>query len=370
MQRRRLLQNLTLGATGAIALQQTAQAQINSAVTPASSTEIKWRMATSWPRRNNIIFSAIKMFCEKVATMTAGQFIITPYEAGEIVSALEVFSVVQSGEVDCGHTTSGYYLDQAPALVFGTSLPFGLMPYQQYAWLYYGGGLEAIQSIYNDLGLVALMAGSPGVQMGGWFNKTVDTVDDLKGLKMRLPGFGARVMEQLGAEPVLLGVNDIATALDEGQIDAAEWQNPHGDEQLRLYEVARYYYYPGWWEPSTTYEILINQEQWQQLPTAYQRILQAAASEMNLTILAEFDAANGRALQNLIFRGVELRPFSQDILEAAHTATFELLEETAGEDLSFQQLYQQWRQFRRQIFQWNQINELSFNRFSLQADES
>lgn len=369
MFRRRFFRNLALGTAGTTLLGSPVAAQDAAPGSTTTSPAIAWRLATSWPQEQNITFQSIVTFCDRVAAMTAGQFVITPYEAGQIGEAFDVLSLVQSGEVECGHTASYYYLDQQPALVFGTSLPFGLTPYQQYAWFYYGGGFEAMQTLHEPFNVVMFPAGSPGVQMGGWFNREVETAADLQGLKIRIPGFGGKVMQRLGAEPVLLGGDDIYQALETGEIDAAEWQSPYDDEQLGLYEVARYYYYPGWWEPGSTYAMLINQQQWEQLPKAYQRIVQAAAAETNLTMLAEFDAANGRALQNLLFKGVALRPYSSDILQAAHAATFELLEETANQATEFRPLYSQWRQFRRQIFQWNQVNELSFERFVLQADD-
>ena len=299
--------------------------------------------------------------------MTNGRFIITPYEAGELVPALEVFDAVRSAEVECGHTSSLYYLDLNPSLVFGTTLPFGLTPYQQYAWFYYGGGREATETLYEPFGVLAFPAGSAGIQMGGWMKREVETVADLAGMKMRITGFGAKVMERLGVETVALGGDEIYDALASGKVDAAEWQNPHADEQLNLYEVADYYYYPGWWEPGSTYKLLINKEQWTQLPKAYQQILQAAAAEANLTTLASFDAASGEALERMTAQGVELRAYSPEILSAAYQITIELLEETASEDAAFKVMYDQWRQFRRQIFQWNQVNELSFEQFSLQS---
>lgn len=366
MHRRQILQHIAAagavaGATGA-GLQ--ARAQSEAQTTNAS---IQWQMATSWPQPQSITFKSIEAFCQQVSAMTNGEFVITPYAADQLAPALEVFSVVQSGEVACGHTPSYYYLDRHPALVFGTSLPFGLTPYQQYTWLYYGGGLDALQKLHQPLGLVAFPAGNSGVQMGGWFNQEVNTVADFDGLKMRIPGFGARIMERLGAKSFLLGGDQIYDALASGQIDAAEWQNPHEDLQLGLHEIAKYCYYPSWWEPGSTYEIVINWERWEQLPRVYQQIVRAAAAEVNLTMLASFDANNGQALQALVDQGVQLRAYSPEILSAAHRATFEYLEELAAQNVDFWALYERWKVFRRQIFAWNRINELSFNQFSIQG---
>lgn len=359
MHRRTLLQQTAAGTASALAGYQ-AQAQ-----PVQSSSVVEWQMATSWPQRESITFKAIAAFCQQVRAMTDGQFVITPYAADQLAPALEVFDAVQSGKVACGHTPSYYYLDRHPALVFGTSLPFGLTPYQQYTWLYYGGGLETLQKLHAPLGLVAFPAGNSGVQMGGWFNKEVNTVADLQGLKIRIPGLGAQIMERLGAEPVLLGGNEIYDALASGRIDAAEWQNPYEDQQLGLHKIARYCYYPSWWEPGSTYEIVIDRARWEALPQVYQQIVQAAAAEVNLTMLASFDAVNGQAVQALKQHGTELRSYSPDILSAAHTATFEYLEELADQNVDFWALYKQWKVFRRQIFEWNRINELSFNQFSI-----
>lgn len=366
MQRRRLVET-GLGAAGTLAVGQSVRAQTE--LEPAAQTgqpAIAWRMATSWPAGQGLTFGSVKAFCDRIKTMTNGQFVITPYEAGQLAPALEVFDAVRAGEVECGHTSSLYYLDRHPALVFGSTLPFGLTPYQQYAWFYYGGGKAAMDKLHEPLDVLVFPAGSAGIQMGGWMNKEVKTVADLAGLKMRITGFGAQVMTRLGVETVTLGGDEIYDAIASGRVDAAEWQNPHADEQLKLHEVAKYYYYPGWWEPGSAYKLVINQTQWRQLPQAYQNILRSAAAEANLTTLASFDAASGEALQRLVTQGVELRAYSPEILAAAHTATFELLAEAAQADATFQAIYDQWVQFRRQIFQWNQVNELSFEQFSLQ----
>lgn len=368
MQRRDLVKNIAVGTAASLAASQSAIALTSAQVDNKSlKPAIAWRMPTSWPERQGISFQSVVAFCDRVKTMTNGRFVITPYEAGELVPALNVFDAVRSAEVECGHTSSLYYLDLNPSLVFGTTLPFGLTPYQQYAWFYYGGGKAAMETLYEPFGVLAFPAGSAGIQMGGWMKQEIETVADLSSLKMRITGFGAKVMERLGVETFALGGDEIYEALANGKVDAAEWQNPQADEQLKLYEVAKYYYYPGWWEPGSTYKLLINQQQWAQLPKAYQRILQAAAAEANLTTLASFDAASGKALQRMITQGVELRPYSQDILVAAYKVTVELLEETASQDATFKTMYDQWRQFRRQIFQWNQINELSFEQFAIQS---
>ncbi len=378
MRRRRLIKKVALGAgsvaAGSVVQAQTTNRAIAQSAEPdptdkiaATQPAIAWRMATSWPEDRSITFRSVVDFCDRVATMTNGQFVITPYASGAITPALEVFDKVQAGEVECGHTSSLYYTDKNPALVFGTSVPFGLTPYQQYAWFYYGGGEAAMAKLHEPFNVRVFPAGSPGIQMGGWMNRAVETVADLADLKMRITGFGAEVMQRLGVETVPLAGDQIYAALENGTVDAAEWQNPQADEQLKLHEVAKYYYYPGWWEPGATYKLVINQAQWAQLPKAYQSILRSAAAAANLTTLADFDAASGEALQRLVDQGVILKPYSTEILEAAQAATSDLLAERSQTNAEFKALYDQWQQFRRQIFQWNQVNELSFEQFSLQS---
>jgi TRAP-type mannitol/chloroaromatic compound transport system substrate-binding protein len=364
MKRRHFLNSAAVGATsiGALAKHRATTAQ------PLTSSQpvIQWRMATSWPKTLDIIFGSVEAMCQQISKMTAGRFTITPYEAGAIVPALKVLDAVQAGQVECGHTISYYYLDKNPALAFGAALPFGLTAYQQYAWFHYGGGLETLQKLHSDFGVVFFPAGSPGVQMGGWFRKEINTVADFQGLKFRIPGFGGQVMSRLGADVKLLGGDKIYEALAKGELDGAEWQNPYDDENLGLHRVAQFYYYPGWWEPGTTYEVLVKRSQWEQLPKEYRQIFQSAAAQMGLTMVARVDAANGEALERLIKGGTQLRAYSPNILQSAQKTTFELLEEQAGQDATFKQVYDQWKTFRDQIYQWNAVNELSFDRFTLQ----
>ncbi len=368
MKRRNLLRNTLLGATGTslLAARNSSAQSTERSHSTAPQHAIEWRMATSWPQSLDLIFGGVQLLCQRVKEMTNGQFIITPYEAGKITPALEILDAVQTGKTECGHTASHYYLDKNPALAFATTLPFGLTAYQQFSWLYYGGGLETMQKLYADFNVISFPAGNSGVQMGGWFKTEIQSVENFKGLKFRMAGFGGQVMARLGAQIKALGSNQIYDALKKGEIDGAEWQNPYGDEKLGLHKVAPYYYYPGWWEPGTTYEVLVNRTQWDKLPKAYQHIFKSAAAEVSITMLANLDAANGEALQRLVKGGTQLRAYSRDILQAAYKTTFELLDEKASQDASFREVYDRWKMFRTRIYQWNRVNELSLDRFTLQ----
>ena len=363
MKRRKILSYVGVGTATATTLVACTSAQDNGVATDSSLPNVRWRMVTSWPKSLDTIFGGAQTVCDRVKTMTGGKFTIEPYAAGEIVPGLEVLDAVQNGTVECGHTASYYYVGKNPALAFGTSMPFGLTAQQQNAWFYHGGGLDAMQRLYSDFNVINFPAGNTGAQMGGWFKREVQSLSDLNGLKMRIPGLGGKVMSRLGVNVQVLPGGEIFLALDRGAIDAAEWVGPYDDEKLGLNKAAPYYYYPGWWEPGATLEIQINKSQWNKLPQEYQAILKTAAMEANLNMLSQYDALNRNALQSLINGGTKLIPYSTEILQAAQTAALDIYEETASEDAVFKQIYEQWSEFRSLVTQWNKINELSFANF-------
>ncbi|MGL5940140.1 MAG: TRAP transporter substrate-binding protein [Waterburya sp.] len=330
----------------------------------ANLPNIEWQMATSWPPSLDTIFGGAQVLAERVAVLTGDKFKILPRAAGELAPPLEVLNVVSQGAVQCGHTAGYYYIGKSPALCFGTSVPFGLTAQQQNSWLYEGGGLAKLQEIYaKKFNVIQFPAGNSGTQMGGWFRKEVSTLNDLKGLKMRIPGLGGQVMAKLGVTVQNLGGGEIFQALQTGAIDAAEWVGPYDDEKLGLNKVAKFYYYPGWWEPGSTFEIQINLNEWNKLPPQYQDAIKTAAYQANATMLARYDARNNQALQSLIKSGVQLRPYSEEILRAGEQASFALYDEFAAKDPDFKAVYQEWQQFRDRIYAWHKLNENSFTNF-------
>ena len=370
MKRRHLLGATAIGAMSTLALnnlRKNAESPITELSDINALPSIRWRMVTSWPKSLDILFGGAERICSQVSAMTNGKFTITPYAAGEIVQGFGVLDAVAKGEVECGHSASYYYFDKNPALAFGTNIPFGLTAEQQNAWLYYGGGQELINRLYADFGIISFPAGNTGVQMGGWFRRKINKVQDLQGLKMRIPGLGSKVMSRLGVEVQILPADQIVAALIDGKIDAVEWNNPYDDEIIGLHEAAPYYYYPGWWEPGATYELQVNLAQWNKLPREYQAILQVAATNANITMLAEYNAKNGQVLQRLNQSGTEFIPFSQEILNAAYQKTIAILEDYSSQDQTFREVYGQWQKFRSQIYRWSQTNELSFTNFTFQA---
>jgi TRAP-type mannitol/chloroaromatic compound transport system substrate-binding protein len=366
MQRRTLIRSAATAASTAGAASLLAGCRIRRADSVASSSlpSVRWRMATSWPHSLDTIFGGAETISRRLAELSDGRFRIQPYAAGELVPGLEVLDAVQNGSVECGHTASYYYLGKNPALAFGTAVPFGLTAQQQNAWLYEGGGLTAINRLYGDFGVISFPAGNTGAQMGGWFKRQLDGVASLRGLKMRIPGLGGKVMAALGVNVQVLPGGEIYLALDRGAIDAAEWTGPYDDEKLGLHRAARYYYYPGWWEPGPTLTALVNRSAWRRLPKQYQAMFTTACYEANLTMLSRYDSLNTQALQRLQKGTTELEFYGDPILTAARDASEALFADIGRSDASFAALHGEWRRFRDGVQDWNRINELSFANFS------
>lgn len=370
MKRRTLLNQLALGTASAAGL--AACQQSNSATGTASNTAsttnlpaIEWEMATSWPVALDTIFGGAQVFADRLASLTGDRFKVTPRAAGELAPPLEVLNVVSQGAVPCGHSASYYYLGKSPALAFGTTVPFGLTAQQQNAWLYEGGGLQKLQELYaSKFNVIQFPAGNTGTQMGGWFRKEITSVNDLRGLKMRIPGLGGQVMAKLGVTVQNLPGGEIFQALQTGAIDAAEWVGPYDDEKLGLNEVAQYYYHPGWWEPGATLEVQINLNEWENLPPEYQAAVQTAAYEANVTMLSRYETRNNEALQRLLSKGVQLRSYSKEIMDAAQQAALALYDEFAAKDADFQTVYSEWKEFRDRVYAWDNLNESNFTRFT------
>ncbi|MAS27953.1 MAG: ABC transporter substrate-binding protein [Synechococcus sp. NAT40] len=331
--------------------------------------QVRWRMATSWPVSLDTIYGGAETICKRVEVMSGGGFQIEPFAAGEIVPGLEVLDAVQAGSVECGHTASYYFVGKNPAFAFGTAVPFGLSAQQQNAWLYQGGGNEAMDALFADFGAKSFPAGNTGGQLGGWFKRPVEGLASLKGLKMRIPGLGGKVMARLGVNVQVLPGGEIYLALERGAIDAAEFTGPYDDEKLGLPKAAKYYYYPGWWEPGPSLTALVNRKAWADLPEEYKAMFSTACYEANLGMLSKYEQRNSEALLRLRRQGIKLEVYSDDILKAAHEATGEMFAELAADDPGFRDLLERWRLFRRETLNWNRINELPLAQFNTNTDE-
>ncbi|MEO1087118.1 MAG: TRAP transporter substrate-binding protein [Acidobacteriota bacterium] len=329
-----------------------------------SQPKITWRLASSFPRGLDTIYGAAEVMASRLEAMSEGRFRVRCYPGGEIVPNLEVMDAVQQGTVQVGHTASYYYIGKNPALAFDACVPFGLTSRQQTAWLTEGGGLDLMRGVFSDFGILNFPAGNTGTQMGGWFRREIGSAADLEGLSMRIPGLGGEVMSRLGVRVQVLGGSDIYPALDRGAIDATEWVGPYDDLKLGFHKVASYYYYPGWWEPGPSLTYQVSQKAWDELPKSYQEMFQAAASESATVMQARYDHLNPKALAQLIEEGVEMRPFSDDLMQAAKKASFEMFEESAAADPTYRKIYEQWQTVRRDTYRWFNTAELGYSRFA------
>lgn len=365
MKRREFLGLASKGALGVTALGLagcTTPGQLQQAVSDDPSLPtINWQMATSWPLSLDTIFGGAQVVAARVAAMTNGKFTIEPRAAGELAPGLQVLDVVQEGAVPIGHTASYYYVGKGMVTAFGTSVPFGLTSRQQDAWLYEMGGLEMMQEIYAQrFGVIQFPAGNTGVQMGGWFNRELRTAADLQGLKVRIPGLGGQALDRLGALIQVLPGGEIFQALQTGAIDGAEWVGPYDDEKLGFHQAARFYYYPGWWEPGPTLEIQINLNEWNSLPQEYQEILKTAAFEANMIMMARYDAKNPEAMDRLIANpNVEVLPFPDEIMAASEAVSFEMYDEFSAEDPDFKSVYEAWNPYRESVQRWHRMAEVA-----------
>jgi TRAP-type mannitol/chloroaromatic compound transport system substrate-binding protein len=281
------------------------------------------------------------------------------------VPALGVLDAVQNNTVECGHTASYYYFGKDPTFAFDCTVPFGLNGRQMNAWLYQGGGLDLLREFFKGYNVRPIPCGNTGAQMGGWFRKEIHKVQDLQGLKFRIGGFAGQVMTKLGVVPQQIAGGDIYPALEKGTIDAAEWVGPYDDEKLGFYKVAKYYYYPGWWERQAQISFYVNTTQWEQLPKSYQAILEASCAEANVNMQAKYDARNMPALRRLVANGTQLRPFSHDILEACWKAANEVFAETSAKNAPFKKIYDAWVPFRDDLDTWFSVAEAPIDRFML-----
>ena len=336
-----------------------AETAVDEVAADAGFPEINWEMATSWPLSLDTIFGGAEVFGTMVSRMTGGKFTITPRAAGELVGGLEVLTSVETGAVKAGHTASYYYVGKSNAVAFGTALPFGFTARQQNAWLYEGGGLKLMQDFYRDrFGIIQFMAGNTGTQMGGWFNKEINSLADLQGLKMRIPGLGGQVMQRLGVTVEVIAGGEVFQALDTGRVDAAEWVGPYDDTKMSFQDAAQFYYYPGWWEPGPSLEVEFPVADFDPLPEEYKAIIEAAAYAANHIMLARYDAKNPPALADLMANGkTTILPFPEDVMLASEQAAFSLYDEYSAADGDFKTIMDNWSGFRTAIQSWHGLAE-------------
>jgi TRAP-type mannitol/chloroaromatic compound transport system substrate-binding protein len=332
-----------------------------------TSPSIKWRLTASWPKSLDTLYGACETFSKYVSEATDGKFQIQNFAAGEIVPALQVLDAVQNGTVECGHTATYYYIGKDPTWALFCATPFGLNGRQQNAWFYEGEGQKLIDDFTKKYNSYWLPMGNTGAQMGGWFSKEVKEPADLKGVKMRMGGWAGKTLAKLGVVPQQIAGGDIYPALEKGTIDAAEWVGPYDDEKLGFYKVAKFYYYPGWWEGGTAIHLLINQPKYNELPKNYQAIVKAAAGFANIEMTARYDARNPLALKRLVAAGTQLRPFSQSIMEACLKASNEVNAETSATNADYKKVWDSIQTFRNDEYLWWQVAEYGYDTFMIRT---
>ena len=351
------------GAAAASTLAAPAIAQQNSKIT--------WRLTSSFPKSLDTIFGGAQDIASHVSAATDGNFNIQIFAAGEIVPGLQAADAVSSGTVEMCHTCSYYYVGKDPTFAIGTAIPFGLNARLTNSWFYEGNGNTLLNEFYAKHNLYGMISGNTGVQMGGWFRKEINTIDDFKGVKMRIAGIAGRVLEKLGAVPQQIAGGDIYPALEKGTIDAAEWIGPYDDEKLGFQRVAPYYYYPGWWEGALNLSFYVGKAKWEELPQQYKDALESACRDSTIETMAKYDVQNPQALRRLVAAGTQLRPFPRDVMQACYKAAFELYDETAAKNPVFKKVYDHWHAFRDSQYQWFRVAESSFDNFGyfMQAQE-
>ena len=299
----------------------------------ATGQKFKWKMVTTWPKNFPGLGTGANNLARLITEMSGGRIEVKVYGAKELVPAFEVFDAVSRGTAEMGHGAAYYWKGKSEAAQFFAAVPYGLTALEMNGWLYHGGGMELWTKIYDRFNLIPAAAGNTGVQMGGWFNKEINSLSDLKGLKMRIPGLGGEVLKRAGGTPVNLPGGELYTSLQSGAIDATEWVGPYNDLAFGLYKAAKYYYYPGWHEPGTALEAIINQEAYDALPPDLQSIVVIACKAANMDMYADFEARNGEALKTLVEEhNVELRPFPDEVLAELKKAAAEVIEQQAAAD--------------------------------------
>ena len=339
---------------------------------PAVGTgAVRWRLASSFPKSLDTIFGAGEVFSKFVKDATGGKFEISVHPGGELVPPFGVVDAVQNGTVECAHTAPYYFFGKDEAFALDCAVPFGLNSRQQTAWMFDGNGMTLMREFYKNYNIVNFVMGNTGAQMGGWYRKEIKSLDDIKGLKMRIGGFGGKVLERIGGVPQNIPGGEIYPALEKGTIDATEWVGPYDDEKLGFHKVAKYYYYPGWWEGGPQLSLYVNQKAWEALPAEVAlgvegfgiAIVEAAATHAHVVMQARYDARNPAALKRLVAGGAILRPMPRPVMAAAFKAAESLYADIAAKNPNWKKIWDDWSKFRADQVLWFRVTEREFDNF-------
>ena len=323
----------------------------------------QWKMVTTWPKNFPGLGRAPETFAKQVERMSAGRLKVKVYGAGEIVPWNQVFDAVSAGTVEMGHSAAYYWKGKAPAAQLFAAIPFGMNAQEMNSWLHYGGGMELWRETYQPFGVIPFAGGNTGVQMAGWFKKEINSIADLQGLKMRIPGLGAEVLKNLGGVPVAMSGGELFTALQTGALDATEWVGPYNDRAFGLYKAANYYYYSGWHEPGTALEFIVNQQAFEQLPQDLQAIVEVATKMVNQDMLDEYTARNSEAMHNLrAEHGVDMRALPTEVMRQLRTHSAEVMQQQADSDAQFAKVYASFSAFQQSVSAYHKVSEWEYYR--------
>jgi TRAP-type mannitol/chloroaromatic compound transport system substrate-binding protein len=331
-----------------------------------AQANLRWRLASSFPRSLDTLFGAAETFAKKVGDLTGGKFQISTHAAGELMPAFGVIDGVQAATVEVAHTAPYYFFGKDPTFAIGCAIPFGLNSRQMTAWMYEGNGLKLMREFYSHYNMVNFPGGNTGAQMGGWFRKEVKSLADVKGLKFRVGGFAGKVCERIGMVPQNIPGGDIYQALEKGTIDAAEWVGPYDDEKLGFNKVAPNYAYPGWWEGGPGLDILINDKAYNGLSAEYKAVVEAASAYAHVECQAKYDGRNPAALKRLVASGTKLFRFPKDLMESAFKESMALYSELSASTPTWKKVYEDYALFRRDQNLWFRFTEASFDEFMQQ----
>ena len=354
MERRSFLKNAGVGlAAGTVAMPAIAQ----------NAPTIKWRLASSFPKSLDTIYGGAEVMAARVAEATAGKFQIQVFAGGEIVPGPAVFDAVKDNTVEMAHTASYYFFGKDPTYAFDCAIPFGMNNRQLDAWMRYGNGGKLMGEFFGKSNIVPIPCGNTGTQMGGWFRKEIKTVADIHGLKIRVGGFAGEVLTKLGAVPQQIPGGDIYPSLEKGTIDAAEWVGPYDDQKLGFNKVAKYYYYPGWWEGGPQLSVYVNSAKYAELPKEYKAILHMACADAHVDMMAKYDAKNPTALKQLVGSGTQLRQFPKAVMDASYKAAMQVYAETSAKNADFKKVYDDYKKFMADEVLWFRIAEGSYSNY-------
>ena len=328
-----------------------------------AQANIRWRLASSFPKSLDTLYGAAETFAKKVAELSGGRFQISTHAAGELMPAFGVVDGVQNATVEVAHTAPYYFFGKDPTFAIGCAIPFGLNSRQMTAWMYEGNGLKLMREFYSHYNIVNFPGGNTGAQMGGWFRDELKSLADVKGLKFRVGGFAGKVCERIGMVPQNIPGGEIYQALEKGTIDAAEWVGPYDDEKLGFYKVAPNYAYPGWWEGGPELEVLVNDKAYNGLSAEYKALIEAAAAYSHVEMQAKYDARNPAALRRLVAGGTKLFRFPKDVMEAAFKESMALYGELSASTPTWKKVYEDYAQFRREQNLWFRFTEAEFDGF-------